>query len=136
MTRVRARRAASLAALVALSACAAPPPAPQVGGADVPPVVVATFDGRWRGVARLTRGDRRNCQASGARVVTVFNGRFELVYRATRTANDRIAAQIAPDGRIRADDGRGAVEGRVRGKEIDLMLSSEFCEHRLTLTKA
>ena len=119
---------------VALAAgCAAPkPPAPP----QPAPVAKAPeqVDGRYRGIARLTRAEGRGCPRSGNRIVTVEGNALSLPYRGP-TASYALAATVGPDGGIHGSDGRGTIEGQVTDGHMDLTVSSQYCEVRYALER-
>lgn len=125
----RTRKSAALALLLLAAACASkPPPPPEPTG---PPPGV---DGRYRGTARLVRGDRF-CPKSGPRVYEVTGGVVTLAYSAGGRSRVPLTAPIQPDGRIQASDGAGTLEGQLKGDTIEVTIASRQCEHRWTLRK-
>ncbi len=121
-----------LLGLVAVAGCATPaPPAPVVAG----PAPPDRIDGRYRGIARLTRANiARGCPRSGNRLVTVEGNSMSLLYRG-QTASYALAATVSPDGSIHGSDGRGNIDGQISGKHMDLTVSSPFCEVRYALER-
>jgi hypothetical protein len=91
-------------------------------------------DGRYRGTARLIRGDRF-CPKSGPRVYEVQGGVVTLSYSAGGRARAPLTAPIGSDGRIQATDGVGTLEGALNNGSIEVTIASKQCEHRWTLRK-
>ena len=127
-------RTAAILGLLLLDACGGPKPivlAPQAG----PPVGT---DGRYRGTARLVRGDRA-CPRSGPRVYDVENGTVTVAYsgdrRTPRSTPARVplSATIQSDGKLQASDGTGTLDGQLAGDTLEFSISSALCEHRWTL---
>ncbi len=118
--------------LLTLGACATPRPAPppEVQAAPAPDQI----DGRYRGIARLTRAEGRGCPRSGNRVVSVEGAALTVPYRGA-SATTSVAASVSADGAIHGSDGRGTVEGRISGRHMDLTVSSGFCEVRYALER-
>lgn len=120
-----------LGGLAAVSACAStPPPAIQQVAAAAPDRI----DGRYRGIARLTRANIRGCPRSGSRTVTVDGGALSLTYRGP-TASYSLAATVTADGSISGNDGRGTIQGSISGRHMDLIVSSDYCELRYALDR-
>jgi hypothetical protein len=119
-----------LGALAALSACGSPPASPA---AQAPPPP-STIDGRYRGIARLTRANIRGCPRSGARLVAVEGNALSLNYRGT-AASYALVAVVSPGGSIHGSDGRGTIDGRISGSHMDLTVSSDQCEVRYELDR-
>ena len=120
-----------LLGLVAVAGCATPaPPAPVVAGPPPPDRI----DGRYRGIARLTRATVRGCPRSGNRLVTVEGSAMSLLYRGP-TASYALAATVSPDGSIHGSDGRGNIDGQISGRHMDLTVSSQYCEVRYALDR-
>lgn len=127
-------RTAAILGLLLLDACGGPKPivlAPQPG----PP---AGTDGRYRGTARLVRGDR-TCPRSGPRVYDLENGTVTLAYSGNRPtarstpARVQLSAQVQPDGSLQASDGVGTIDGRLQDGTLEFTIASAACEHRWTL---
>lgn len=125
------RRLTVLAAAAGLAACQQPksivltPQAPS-----------ANADGRYRGTVRLVRAESRFCPRSGPRVLAVSNGTITLSYSGDELRSRiPLTATIAPDGRIQASDGVGAMDGQVSDGQLGVTVSSRACEHRWTLSK-
>lgn len=131
-SRVRAwRRLAVLAAAAGLAACQQAKPI--VLTPQAPP---AGVDGRYRGTARLVRAESRFCPRSGPRVLEVTGGSITLSYSGdAQRSRIPLTAPIAPDGRIQASDGNGAMDGQLSDGQLGITISSRACEHRWTLTK-
>ncbi len=123
------RVGALLLGLLALEACAPrpivlePPPGPPVG-----------VEGRYRGTARLVRGDRF-CPRSGPRVYEVQNGAITLAYSAGGRTRTPLTANIGPAGAFSTNDGDGRLEGAARDGNLEITISSMQCEHRWTMRK-
>ena len=94
----------------------------------------AGIDGRYRGIARLTRANVRGCPRSGSRVVTVDGNALSLNYRGA-SASYALAAVVGPDGSIHGSDGRGTIEGQISGNHLDVTVSSQYCEVRYALDR-
>ena len=126
------RRARWLAAMgvVSVAACATPQPSSVATSPAAPPP--AQIEGRYRGIARLTRAEGRGCPRSGPRVITVEGGALSVPYRGASNTYS-LAATVAGDGAIHGSDGRGTVDGRISGSHMDLTVSSDFCEVRYAL---
>lgn len=123
------RRLAVLAA-AGLAACQ---PQPIVLTPQPPP---ADADGRYRGTVRLVRAESRFCPRSGPRVLAVSNGTITLSYSGDELRSRiPLTATIAPNGRIQASDGVGAMDGRLSDGQLGITVSSRACEHRWTLSK-
>ena len=116
----------------ALAGCAAP--VAQQQAAAPGPAAPEGIDGRYRGIARLTRATIRGCPRSGARIVTIEGNALSLNYRGS-TASYALAAIVGPDGSIHGSDGRGTIEGQISGRHLDLTVSSEYCEVRYALDR-
>ncbi len=115
----------------ALTACAAP----AVRQAAAPtPAAPDGIDGRYRGIARLTRATIRGCPRSGSRIVTIEGNALSLNYRGP-TASYALAAVAGPDGSIHGGDGRGTIEGQISGSHLDVTVSSQYCEVRYALDR-
>ncbi len=114
-----------------MAACAAP--AAQQAGAPTP-AAPDGIDGRYRGIARLTRATVRGCPRSGARVVTIEGNALSLNYRGPSTSY-ALAAVVGPDGSIHGSDGRGTIEGQISGRHMDVTVSSQYCETRYALDR-
>ena len=121
-------RAVSLAALGLLAACnRAPLPGPDVSARPPPGI-----DGRYRGTARLVRGDRA-CPRSGPRVYELNNGTVTLSYSAGGRRRVPLSAPVQGDGHLQATDGEGTLEGQLNGGLLEITIASRQCEHRWTL---
>ncbi len=92
------------------------------------------IDGRYRGIARLTRATIAGCPRSGSRIVVVDGNALSLNYRGPR-AFYALAAIVAPDGAIHGSDGRGMIEGQISGRHMDVTVSSQYCEVRYALER-
>lgn len=123
-----AGRAVSLAALGLLAACVRGPSPSTPVSAGPPPGI----DGRYRGTARLVRGDRA-CPRSGPRVYVVNNGTVSLSYSAGGRRRVPLSAQVQGDGHIQANDGEGTLEGQLSNGLLEITIASQQCEHRWTL---
>ena len=125
------RRLAVLAAAAGLAACQQPKSivlTPQAPPADV--------DGRYRGTVRMVRAEGPSCPRSGPRVLEVSNGSITLSYSGdSPRSRIPLTASIAPDGRIQASDGIGAMDGQLSDGQLGITISSRACEHRWTLYK-
>lgn len=119
--------AAGLAALSLLAACARPVPVVQAPAGPPPGI-----DGRYRGTARLVRGDRL-CPRSGPRVYELERGQVTLSYSAGGRARVPLTADVQPDGRLQASDGVGVLDGRLADGVLEVTISSRQCEHRWTM---
>ena len=118
--------------VAALAGCV-PPQAPQVA-ASIPAAAPEGIDGRYRGIARLTRATIPGCPRSGSRIVTIEGNALSLNYRG-RTVSYALAAVVGPDGGIHGSDGRGTIEGQLSGRHLDLTVASDFCEVRYALDR-
>jgi hypothetical protein len=116
--------------LAALTACAKP--AAQVASPVVAPP--AAIDGRYRGIARLTHATIAGCPRSGSRIVVVEGNALSLNYRGPR-ASYALAAIVSPNGEIHGSDGSGTIEGQIRGRHMDVTVSSQYCEIRYALDR-
>ncbi len=129
-----AQRGTCLAGLVLLGACAARPPAAPAVDAGPP----AGIDGRYRGTARLLRGDRA-CPRSGPRVYDVVGGAVTMSYSgnrlSARSTPQRVplTATVRSDGIVQASDGVGTLDGQLQNGTLEFTISSAVCEHRWTL---
>lgn len=121
-------RAVSLAGLGLLAACTRAP-LPSVEAPAGPPPGI---DGRYRGTARLIRGDRA-CPRSGPRVYELSSGTVTLSYSAGGRRRVPLSAQVQGDGRVQASDGEGTLDGQLDGGLLELTIASRQCEHRWTL---
>ena len=121
-----------MGAVALLAACAATPPARPPAAASLPAPTV--IEGRYRGIARLTRAGIRGCPRSGSRVVTVEGNAMSLNYRGA-TVSYALAAVVDPDGAVHGGDGRGTIDGRLSGGHMDLTVASEYCEVRYALDR-
>ncbi len=121
-------------ALAALSACATTP-GPQGAPVADAPAAPTMIDGRYRGIARLTRANIRGCPRSGSRTVTITGNTLSLQYRGP-TASYALAATVSPDGSISGADGRGTIQGQISGSHLDLIVSSDYCEMRYALDRS
>jgi hypothetical protein len=117
--------------LAILSACGGAPPNP---GPVIGPAPAETLDGHYHGIARLTRAAIRGCPRSGSRVVNVDGNAMSLNYRGA-SVSYALTAIVGPDGSIHGSDGHGAIEGQIRGRHMDLTVSSEYCEVRYALDR-
>ncbi len=125
------RRLAVLAAAAGLAGCQQPKPI-----ALTPQVPPANADGRYRGTVRLVRAEQRLCPRSGPRLLAVSNGTITLSYSGDEPGSRiPLRATIAPDGRIQASDGVGAIDGQFSDGRLGFTISSRACEHRWTLSK-
>ena len=121
--------------LAALAACApSKPPLPAA-----PPGPPPGAEGRYRGTARLVRGDRV-CPRSGPRVYEVEGGSVTFSYsaplaRSARVTRIPLSAPIGQDGRFQANDGVGTLDGTLSGGNLEFTIASAQCEHRWTLRK-
>ena len=126
---MRRRPTLALALAAGLAACAKP----IVLGPQEPP---AGADGRYRGTAKLIRAENRFCPRSGPRVLQISGGVVTLSYSGDAPrSRTPLTASIAPDGRIQAGDGIGAMDGQLRDGQLGVTISSRTCEHRWTLSK-
>lgn len=128
------RRAIPLLAAAALAACATVPTAPPA-----PPGPPPGVEGRYRGTARLVRGDRV-CPRSGPRVYEVESGSVTFSYsaplqRGARATRIPLTAQVGPDGHFQASDGVGTLDGQLGNGTLEFSISSAQCEHRWTMMK-
>ena len=114
-----------------LAGCAAPVAQPTAGPTRAAPDGI---DGRYRGIARLTRATIAGCPRSGSRVVTIEGNALSLNYRGAR-ASYALAAVVGPDGSIHGSDGIGTIEGQISGRHVDLSVSSQYCEVRYALDR-
>ena len=119
-----------LLGVVAVAACATPPAA-STAASPAPP---ERIDGRYRGIARLTRATIRGCPRSGSRIVTVEGSALSLTYRGA-TVSYSLAAVVGRDGGIHGSDGRGNIDGQISGRHMDLTVSSQYCEVRYALER-
>ncbi|HEY0203630.1 MAG TPA: hypothetical protein VGC15_05745 [Acetobacteraceae bacterium] len=125
------RRLAVLATAAGLAACQQPKSIVLTPQAPPPNV-----DGRYRGTVRLVRAESRSCPPSGPRVLAISNGSVTLSYSGDAPrSRTPLTASIAPDGRIQASDGVGAMDGRLSDGQLGITISSRTCEHRWTLSK-
>ena len=120
-----------LLGVVAVAACAAPSQPTTTAAAPAPP---ERIDGRYRGIARLTRATIRGCPRSGSRIVTVEGSALSLTYRGP-TVSYALAAVVGRDGSIHGSDGRGNIDGQISGRHMDLTVSSQYCEVRYALER-
>ena len=102
--------------------------------AAAPPAPPLTIDGQYSGIARLVRAARPGCPRSGNRNVLVQDNALSLNYWG-RTAAYSLAATVAPDGSIHANDGRGSIDGQITAGHMDLTVASDYCEVRYALNK-
>ncbi len=115
-----------------LASCAGPrPPAPI---AEAPPAPPEHIDGQYRGIARLIRAAVRGCPRSGPRTIMVEGSALSVNYRGP-TVSYALAATVAPDGSIQGSDGRGAVQGQITGRHMDLTVTSDACDVRYALER-
>ena len=127
-------RCLAVLGVASLAACAAPPaPRPAVAAAHVP-AAPEGVDGQYRGIARLVQASIAGCPRSGSRLVTVESNALSLTYRGP-TASYALAAVVDPDGSIHGSDGRGSIDGKITGRHMDLIVSSQYCEVRYALDK-
>ncbi len=126
------RRWLAALAVVSVAACAGPKPPPVAEAPAAPPP--GQIEGRYRGIARLTRAEGRGCPRSGPRVITVEGGALSVPYRGPSNTYS-LTATVAADGAIHGSDGRGTVDGRISGSHMDLTVSSDFCEVRYALER-
>lgn len=119
--------AALMGAGVALAACAKP--APIVLAPPAPPPGI---EGRYRGTARLVRGNQF-CPRSGPRVYELTNGAVTLAYSAGGRSRVPLTASVQPDGSFRTDDGAGVLEGQLVNGTLEVTITSQQCEHRWTM---
>lgn len=128
--RGRATLLSLLVVLGGLGACA-PRPAGIVLTPQPPP---PGTDGRYRGTARLVRGDRA-CPRSGPRVYDLENGTVTLAYSGNRStarstpARVQLSATVQSDGRLQGSDGVGTIDGQLRDGTLEFTISSAACEH-------
>ena len=120
-----------LLGVMAVAGCATPASIPPAAAGPPPP---ERIDGRYRGIARLTRATVRGCPRSGPRVVTVEGSSFSVLYRGA-SASYSLAASVSPDGAIHGSDGRGNIDGQISGRHMDLTVSSQYCELRYALDR-
>lgn len=121
-------RAVSLAALGLLGACTKSPSSGVQVSSEPPPGI----DGRYRGTARLVRGDRA-CPRSGPRVYELNSGTVTLSYSAGGRRRVPLSAQVQSDGHLQASDGEGTLDGQLSNGTLEITISSRQCEHRWTL---
>ena len=121
-------QAASLSLLALLGACARTPPPV----AEAPPGPPPGIDGRYRGTARLVRGDRY-CPRSGPRVYELQNGTVTLAYSGGGRRRVPLSGQVQPDGRVQASDGEGTLDGQLVDGRLEITIASLQCEHRWTM---
>ena len=121
-----ARGLLPLLLLPLLGACAQQ--AATVATAAPPPGI----DGRYRGTARLVRGDRL-CPRSGPRVYELQNGTVTLAYSAGGRARVPLTAQVQSNGRIETSDGVGTLDGQISNGNLEVTIASQQCEHRWTM---
>ena len=100
----------------------------------LPPGPPAGVEGRYRGTARLVRGDRL-CPRSGPRVYQVVNGAVSLAYSGGGRARVTLTADIQSNGNIRASDGVGTMDGQLTDGLLEITITSQQCEHRWTMHK-
>ncbi len=109
--------------------------APAVQQATAPtPAAPEGIDGRYRGIARLTRATIAGCPRSGSRIVTIEGNALSLNYRGPR-ASYALAAVVGPDGSVHGSDGAGTIEGQISGRHLDVTVSSQYCELRYALDR-
>ena len=121
------RRILPLLLLTTLAGCVKPD-ATVVQPAGPPPGI----DGRYRGTARLVRGDRF-CPRSGPRVYELQGGTVTLAYSAGGRRRVPLSATVQGDGRIQGNDGEGTIDGQVTNGSLDVTIASAQCEHRWTM---
>ena len=102
--------------------------------ANAPPAAPEIVNGRYRGIARLTRATIAGCPRSGSRVVVIEGNALSLNYRGPR-ASYALAAIVGSDGAVHGSDGRGTIEGQISGHHLDLTVSSPYCEVRYALDR-
>ncbi len=100
-----------------------------------PPEAPVSVDGRYRGTARLVRAADRFCPRSGPRVYQLSGGEVTLSYSGGGRSRVPLSATVQPDGRFRASDGEGTLEGQVEDRVLEITVSSEQCEHRWTMRR-
>ena len=120
---------ACAALTLALCGCAQTAVAPAL-----PPGPPPGVEGRYRGTARLVRGDRF-CPKSGPRVYQVVNGAVSLAYSSGGRARVTLTADIQPNGDIRASDGVGTLDGHLRDGLLEITITSQQCEHYWNMRK-
>jgi hypothetical protein len=106
----------------------------QTAAPVLPPGPPAGVEGRYRGTARLVRGDRL-CPRSGPRVYQVVNGAVSLAYSAGGRARVTLTGDIQPNGTIRASDGVGTLDGQLTDGRLEITITSPQCEHHWTMQK-
>lgn len=97
------------------------------------------MDGRYRGTARLIRGERF-CPRSGPRVYEVEGDSVTFSYsaairRGARPTRIPLTATIGPEGSFQANDGVGTLDGELRDGTLEFTVASATCEHRWTMRK-
>ncbi len=121
------RAAAALMGLGVLGGCAKPVPV-----VVAPPAPPAGIEGRYRGTARLVRGNQF-CPRSGPRVYELTNGVVTLAYSAGGRRRVPLTAAVKPDGSFRTEDGEGVLEGQLVSGTLEVTITSAQCEHRWTM---
>ena len=119
----------ALLTVVALAGCAQRATAPEL-----PPGPPPGVEGRYRGTARLVRGDRF-CPKSGPRVYQVANGAVSLAYSAGGRARVTLTADIQPNGKISGSDGVGTLDGQLTDGLLEITITSPQCEHHWSMNK-
>lgn len=99
---------------------------------DPPPGAPAGADGRYRGTARLVRGNQF-CPRSGPRTYEVQGGAVSLAYSAGGRSRVPLTAQILSDGTFNTTDGAGVLNGQLSNGTLEISITSQQCEHRWTM---
>ena len=92
------------------------------------------IEGRYRGTARLVRGDRF-CPRSGPRVYQLSGGAVTLSYSNGGRARVPLTARVEGGGAFSTNDGVGSLSGQLSNGQLEMTITSPQCEHRWTMRK-
>lgn len=96
----------------------------SLGDPDAGPGPIDRFDGDYFGRAHLVRGTPPVCPSSRTGMIEIGDRRLDTAY----TPGYLFSAHVQPDGTMRDASGDARLEGRVRGNNLQVKISTPDCE--------